>query len=111
MRYGIPRKEFWHMNPAMLEPYKKESLRQLEERNFFCYTQGKYIFDAVSVVMHNSFAKKGTKPAEYPDKPYEIFKEPEDEHEPTEEEIIKARQDLINKLCSMQSSFEANKKR
>lgn len=60
----MPLKEFWYADPRLLISYKKEYLRNT---SYNAWLQGRYNFEAYSIVLRNAFAKKGTTPVDYPD--------------------------------------------
>lgn len=101
--------EFWEGDTTLpkfyLEAYKIRKEREKEELNYNAWLQGMYIYEAlcdVSPVLR-AFVKKGTKPIEYPNKPYALKSQSDKETEPkevTETEVnnerLKARLFLSN---------------
>jgi len=77
--------QYWDGDPELVKYFRKADLLSVERQNFQAWLHGRYIYDAlcaVSPVLH-AFAKKGTKPAKYTEKPYPL----------TESEIEKAKED------------------
>lgn len=74
---GMTYEQFWYQNCDLVKAYRKaEELRQ-RRRNQELWLQGRYIYDAlcaVSPVLH-AFAKNGTQPQPYLEKPYPSDKE------------------------------------
>lgn len=72
MSYGMSYDEFWYGDAYLTQFYRdsyKIKVRQMDER---MWMQGMYIYEAlcdVSPILH-AFSKKGTKPLQYPTKPY-----------------------------------------
>jgi hypothetical protein len=72
MAMGVPYHEYWHGDYTQLQFYYKAHKLRTEQENFNAWLQGAYIYDAlcaVSPVLH-AYAKSGTKPHPYLDKPY-----------------------------------------
>ena len=66
--------QFWHGDMRLLQAYQKAYLTNI---SYTSWQQGYYNNVAYSIVMSNAFAKKGSKPKEYPkwDNPVEkMFK-------------------------------------
>ena len=72
MSMGVPYKEFWHGDYTQLAEYRKSFEIQRERANYDAWLQGAYFYDALCAVspVLNAFAKRGTKPSPYLEKPY-----------------------------------------
>lgn len=73
---GMTYEQFWEGDCTLTKYYRKADEIKKERRNEEIWLQGMYIYEAlcdVSPVLH-AFAKKGTKPQPYSDKPYAISK-------------------------------------
>ena len=104
---GIGASEFWQLNVRTLRPYLLAENIKREERNYFAWLQGAYVYDAVNVVMANAFSKKGTKKKEYVKEPIRITPLTE------EEKAIKAekeRRKIIAMFDAMERDFKAKEK-
>ena len=66
---GIPEDRFWSMNPRKIHPYSQAKIMWRKEVDEISYYMGLYNYKALSVVLSQAFAKKGSKPEEYYDKP------------------------------------------
>ena len=71
---GMTEEQFWDKDPNLAKYYRKADEIRNERMNQELWLQGMYIYDALCDVspILNGFAKKGTKPHPYPDKPYAI---------------------------------------
>lgn len=68
--------QYWNDDCRLTEYYRKADELKSDRRNQEIWLQGMYIYEAlcdVSPVLH-AFAKAGTKPRPYPEKPYSITK-------------------------------------
>ena len=66
--------QYWDGDAMLAKYYRKADELKQSRKNQELWLQGMYIYEAlcdVSPVM-NAFAKKGTKPAPYPDRPYPL---------------------------------------
>jgi hypothetical protein len=66
--------QYWDGDPTLVKYYRKAAEIKKESRNEELWLQGMYIYEAlcnVSPVLH-AYAKKGTKPHPYSEKPYAI---------------------------------------
>lgn len=68
--------EFWEEEPDLLWAYRKSYMErfklQKETINMTAWLNGLYVFDAISTALYNAFAKSGTQPRSYVEKPIEI---------------------------------------
>lgn len=72
---GMPPAEFWDGDVTLVKAYRKAYEYKKQEWNVQAYLNGMYVYDAlirVAPIFH-AFAKRGTKPMEYRDKPIEIL--------------------------------------
>lgn len=83
---GMTYDQYWNDDPMLVKYYRKADELRRERVNEEKWLQGMYIYEAlcdVSPVLH-AYAKKGTKPQPYSDKPYAITelqrKREEEEH-------------------------------
>lgn len=86
MALGMSYEEYWHGDVWAIVHYRKAAEIREQQKNREMWLQGLYGYEAlcdVSPILH-AFAKQGTKPIPYRDKPFELKgEEPEVE---TEEE-------------------------
>lgn len=85
---GMTYDQFWNDDCELVVYYRKANELRNTQKNQELWLQGMYIYEAlccVSPVLH-AFAKDGTKPLPYPDKPYAIS-----------EKEIKERKEIIEK--------------
>ena len=71
---GMTPEQYWEGDPALVKYYRKADEIKLERVNQEKWLQGMYIYEAIcdaSPILH-SFAKKGSKPIPYVEKPYPI---------------------------------------
>lgn len=71
---GMSAEQYWDGDPTLVKYYRKAEAIRTERMNYEKWLQGIYIYEAicdVSPVLH-AFAKKGSKPRPYADKPYAI---------------------------------------
>lgn len=80
MSMGVPREEYWHGDYTQLAEYRKSFEIQRERANHDAWLQGAYLYDALCAVspVLNAFAKRGTKPSPYLEKPYAMRQEREE---------------------------------
>ena len=87
---GMTYEQYWNGDCTLPKYYRKADEIRKERRNEELWLQGMYIYEAlcdVSPVLH-AFAKKGTKPQPYSEKPYAIT---EEQHQRVEEEKERKR--------------------
>lgn len=74
---GMTYDQYWNDDPTLVKYYRKADSMKQERLNERLWLQGMYIYEAlcdVSPILH-AYAKKGTKPQPYSEKPYAITKE------------------------------------
>ena len=105
---GMTPEQYWDGDPTLTEYYRKADKIRIERRNEELWLQGMYIYEAlcdVSPVLH-AFAKKGTKPQPYSNKPYAIS---EEQHKRVEEEKERKRVEKGKRF--MEALMKSNNKR
>lgn len=100
MLYGMTYDEFWFGKPILAKYYREKHKLEIEQTNQQLWLQGLYIYDALSVVMNNSFSKRKEK---YVEKPFDIFQKSEEEKKA---EAQKTRLALYNKLNAFAEAFK-----
>lgn len=71
---GMSYDQYWNADCTLVKYYRKANKIREDRKNQELWLQGMYIYEAlcdVSPILH-AFAKSGTKPNPYPDKPYAI---------------------------------------
>ena len=71
--FGMSSKEFWEDDPQLYWAYRTFYLKKQEEDferdNQYMWLQGMYIYEGVSIALHNAFSKQ---PKSYTNKPYDL---------------------------------------
>jgi hypothetical protein len=71
---GMTPEQYWDGDPELAKYYRKADEIRSERRNQELWLQGMYVYEAIcdaSPIFH-AFAKKGSKPHPYADKPYAL---------------------------------------
>ena len=100
--------QYWDGDPTLVKYYRKADEIKKERLNEELWLQGMYIYEAlcdVSPVLH-AFAKKGTKPQPYSDKPYSIT-----EKQRERDEIIKEQKRIDKGKRFMEALMKSTNKR
>ena len=74
---GMTYDQYWNDDPTLVKYYRKADSMKQARLNEQLWLQGMYIYEAlcdVSPILH-AYAKKGTKPKPYSEKPYAITKD------------------------------------
>lgn len=109
---GMTYDQYWNDDPMLAKYYRKADEMKRERRNEEMWLQGMYIYEAlcdVSPVLH-AYAKKGTKPQPYSEKPYAITEaERKREREEHERKIMEKGKRFMNAVTqSINKRFEGN---
>ena len=72
LELGMTEEQYWKGTPYLTVIYRELSLREKEEKNYFLWMQGMYIYEAFGTVLYNAFRKKGSKAATYAKEPYRL---------------------------------------
>lgn len=95
----MPYDLFWNGDCTLVKAYHKAFQIKFQVYNQQAWLQGRYIYEAlldVSPVMH-AFAKKGSKPIDYPKEPYKLRdeeEEPVDKGKELQERITKRMEEI-----------------
>ena len=108
---GMTPEQYWDGDPALAKYYRKAHELQRKRRNEDLWLQGMYIYEAlcdVSPVLQ-AFAKKGTKPHPYSDRPYSITNEDREEERKRKEQRDreKAKQYMLGKMAKINKMFNS----
>ena len=90
--------EFWYGEPYLAEAYREAQRLRDERINQNLWLQGLYIYDAVGVVVSNSFGGKGHKKQSYRDKPLELY--------PKKQTPEEARQIIVDQLNAWKEAWD-----
>ena len=78
MRYGVPERMFWDMNPRLLEPwqrmYEYEQQEDADRRDYVAWLNGRYVLEAIGAALDG-------KRYPYPSEPYSIQQRREEQDE------------------------------
>lgn len=93
--------EYWNGDPTLTKAYREAYRMRIEHENYMAWLTGLYVYNAVSVALHNAFSKA---PVSYREEPLRILK-------PTQEELEmqaqKEREKATKFFEALQASFEA----
>lgn len=109
---GMTPEQYWDGDPSLPRYYRKaEELRQ-KRKNEESWWQGLYIYEALCDVapIFHAFAKRGTKPTPYPDRPHPITRmdREADKERKARREREKAKQYMLGKMAKINKRFESN---
>ena len=82
---GMSSAEYWEGDPSLTRYFRKAYEIKQEEINNNAWLQGLYIYDAVSVALHNALRGKNTKAREYAKQPYNFDNKEKSELEKAKE--------------------------
>ena len=105
---GMTPDEYWNGDPDWARAFRRADEIRIERKNQELWLQGMYFYEAIcdaSPILHD-FAKKGTKPIPYVEKPYPIT---EKQHKRDVVDKEKAKFDKGKKL--MEAFMKANNSR
>lgn len=82
--------QFWNDDPELTVYYRRSAEIKAERTNQELWLQGMYVYDALCCAspIFRSFAKKGTKPAPYPDAPYAMNAKQQEKEEEVRQKRI-----------------------
>ena len=87
---GMTPEQYWDGDPMLAKYYRKADAIRLERMNQEKWLQGMYIYEAIcdASPILQAFAKKGTKPHPYADKPYALTENQRKQNEESKEKAI-----------------------
>ena len=105
---GMTPEQYWDGDPEWARAFRKADELRMERKNQELWLQGMYFYEAIcdASPILQGFAKKGTKPHPYADKPYPIN---EKQHERKKADVEKAKFDKAKKM--MEAFMKANNSR
>lgn len=107
---GMTAEQFWDGDCALVKYFRQAYRIRKERENESAWLQGMYFYNALSSVIGQAFAKKGTIIDPYPDKPYEIYKKKKTQAEIEAENTANAVAYMQEMTARFNRSFEARKK-
>lgn len=90
MSIGMTYDEYWNGANELPRYYRKAEELRMEKNNYEAWLQGFYIYEAfcnASPLFH-AFAKKGTKPIPYPERPHALTEDEKERDEEMEEKKV-----------------------
>ena len=107
---GMTPEQYWDSDCTLTKYYRKAEELRNEKRNQELWLQGMYVYEAicdVAPILH-AFAKKGTKPTPYSDKPYAISKKQsrKNEEEKQRKLVEKGKKFMEAMAASINKKFE-----
>ena len=108
---GMTPEQYWDGDSTLAKYYRKAHELQRKRRNEDLWLQGMYIYEALCDVspILQAFAKRGTKPHPYTDRPYSITSEDREEERKLKEQRDreKAKQYMLSKMAKINKMFES----
>ena len=109
---GMTPEQYWEGDCTLVKYYRKAEELRNDKRNQELWLQGMYIYEAlcdVAPILH-SFAKKGTKPTPYSEKPYPLNAKQTklDEEEKQRRLAEKGKRFMEAMAASINKKFEGN---
>lgn len=109
---GMTPEQYWDGDPALAKYYRKADEIRLERHNQEKWLQGMYIYEAIcdASPILRAFAKKGTKPHPYTEKPYPITNKQRKQDIEAKEKAIsdKGKRFMENFMKLNNSKFKEN---
>lgn len=108
---GMTYEQYWHGEAWLTKSYREAYELKKQIKDYDLWRQGMYFYEAlldVSPVLH-AFAKSGTKPNKYSEKPYSEMVKEDDEYvkqEKAEKERLKAKLHFMELTRILQRKFE-----
>lgn len=105
---GMTASQYWDGDCTLVKYYRKADKIKSDRENHNLWLQGCYIYEALCCVspVLNAFAKSGTKPIPYSEKPYSLTKE---EQERRNEEKDKKNRDKARAVFTSWADTFKNK--
>ena len=107
---GMTYEQYWDRDCTLVKYYRKAEEMRNEKRNQELWLQGMYVYEAicdVAPILH-AFAKKGTKPTPYSEKPYALNRKQieRDEEEKQRKLTEKGKRFMEAMAVSINKKFE-----
>ena len=98
MSIGVEYDTFWRLTPRLLRAFVDADRLRKREKEMQMYIEGRYVFDAVSLALANSFRKKGTQPMNWLEEPYRMIPFTEEEEKMRQEEERRKAIEFFNAM-------------
>lgn len=99
MSIGVSFDTFWDGDPCQLKYYVSTYRLKKKMQNELLWLQGMYNYDAFGTVLSNAFRSKGSKAANYTEKPYDVVEKTDREKQIEIEEQQKRVISNLNRLA------------
>ena len=103
--------QYWDGVPSLAKYYRKAYELQRKRVNEDLWLQGMYIYEALCDVspILQAFAKRGTKPHPYTDRPYSLTNNDREEERKQKEQRDreKAKQYMLGKMAKINKAFNS----
>ena len=76
--------QYWFEDPWIAKTFREADKLRQERTNETAWLHGAYVAMAISATIGNAFVREGSKKAEYPEKPIDLSKVPEEPDEEAE---------------------------
>ena len=108
---GMTSEQYWDGDPSLPKYYRKAHELQRKRRNEDLWLQGMYVYEALcdASPILQAFAKRGTKPHPYADRPYSITRDDLAEERKLREQRDreKAKQYMLGKMAKINKMFNS----
>lgn len=108
MSIGVEYGTFWRITPRLLRAFVDADRLRKRELETKMYIEGRYMFDAVSLALANSFRKKGTQPMNWLEEPYRIIPFTEEEEKERQEEERRKAIEFFNAMIPKNKGGDEN---
>lgn len=102
MMIGVSYDEFWNGDYTRLKYYVEKHKLEIEKRNQELWLQGLYNFDALTTAISNALAKSASQRKKYPEKPYRITEQSEEEKQAEKQKMV---DDFRSQLMALDRRF------
>ncbi len=87
---GMTYEQYWDGDPILVKYYREAEEIRLEKKNQELWLQGMYIYEAIcdASPILQAFAKKGSKPHPYSDRPYPLTEKQRDKRSEDKEKAV-----------------------
>lgn len=113
MALGMTYEQYWYGDPLAVRYFYEADRIKAERINYEAWLNGLYTCKALEATVGNIFKKKGSKPIEYPSKPFE-FSDSEKNRTEHEKELMREKERLrlvarLNQVRDARKAAEVRK--